>query len=196
MATLTRRERSLIGLGAIAALAIGGYLYVVEPLLDRARGSAELATAREATLERRRALIAQRERLGRDLEAIGASLENASAKLLQGPTAPLAASELQKLVKEAAAGANAEVRSERVLPPAELSGLQEIPIELTVAGSIRDTVTLLHQLERTNRLLALKDLNVRVVAPGQPRELLVTLKVAGYLNASTRLDEKPAPPRE
>jgi len=74
-----------------------------------------------------------------------------------------------------------DVRSERVLPPAELSGFQEVPIELTVAGSIRDTVDLLFRIERTSRLLTVKDLKVRVVAVGQPRELMTTLVVAGYL---------------
>jgi Tfp pilus assembly protein PilO len=62
-----------------------------------------------------------------------------------------------------------------------VAGLQEVPIELTVAGSLRDTVALLAQIERTNRLLTVKDVKVRVVAVGQPRELLTTLTVAGYL---------------
>ena len=53
--------------------------------------------------------------------------------------------------------------------------------ELTVAGSIRDIVALLSQIERTSRLLTVKDVKVRVVAVGQPRELLTTLTVAGYL---------------
>ncbi len=60
-------------------------------------------------------------------------------------------------------------------------GLQEIGIELTLVGSIRDTVTALARLERTDRLLALKDVKIRVVAPGQPRDLLTTLTVVGYL---------------
>jgi Tfp pilus assembly protein PilO len=108
-------------------------------------------------------------------------VEEQTARLLPGPTAPLAASDLQRVVKEVATGANVDVRSERVLPPTELAGLQEVPIELTVAGGIRDTVALLSQVERTNRLLTVKDIKVRVVGVGQPRELMTTLTVAGYL---------------
>jgi len=85
------------------------------------------------------------------------------------------------VVKDVAAGANVDVRSERVLPATDVAGLQEVPIELTVAGSIRDTVALLSRIERTSRLLKVKDVKVRVVAVGQPRELLTTLTVAGYL---------------
>jgi hypothetical protein len=85
------------------------------------------------------------------------------------------------VVKEVPAGANVDVRSERVLPSTNLAGLQEVPVELTVASSIRDTVALLYQRGRTSRLLTAKDVKLCVIVVGQPRELLTTLTVAGYL---------------
>jgi hypothetical protein len=50
-----------------------------------------------------------------------------------------------------------------------------------VAGRIRDTVELLLKIDQTSRLLTVKDIKVRVVAVGQPCELMTTLVVAGYL---------------
>ncbi len=181
MESLSRRERTLIGLAVAGLLILAGYLYVVEPLIVRNRQLAELAPTREATLEARRRLIAQRPRLTEELNQAARGFEEQAARLLSGPTPPLAASELQKLVKEVAAAANVDVRSERVLPPADRAGLLEVPIELTVAGSIREITTLLHQIEHTARLLTVRDIKVRVVAVGQPRELLASLTVAGYL---------------
>lgn len=181
MATLTLRERVIVGAGAVVALAVGGYLFLVEPLLTRARDAEAMVPAREATLERRRLLVGQRPRLAEDLAAVTERLETESARLLRGPTPPLAASELQKLVKELLPAGGVEVRSERVLPTADHQGLQEVGLELTLTGSIRDTVAALARLERTDRLLALKDVKIRVVAPGQARDLLTTLTVAGYL---------------
>ena len=181
MATLTLRERVIVGAGVVVALAVGGYLFLVEPLLTRARDAEAMVPAREATLERRRLLVGQRPRLAEDLAAVTARLETESARLLRGPTPPLAASELQKLVKELLPAGGVEVRSERVLPTADHQGLQEVGLELTLTGSIRDTVAALARLERTDRLLALKDVKIRVVAPGQARDLLTTLTVAGYL---------------
>lgn len=105
----------------------------------------------------------------------------AGQPLPRRPTAPIAASELQRVVKEVPAGANVDARSERVLPPTNLAELQEVPVELTVGGSIRDTVALLYQLGRIRRLLTAKDVKLCVVAGGQPPELLTTLTVAGYL---------------
>jgi len=185
------RERVMIVAGAAAALTVGAHLFVVEPLLVRAREVNTSVPAREATLERRRLLVSQRPRLIEELAAIDERLESETVRLLRGPTPPLAASELQKLVKELLTAGSGPagslpvvglaVRSERVLPPADHDGLQEVGIELTVVGSIRDIAAALARLERTDRLLALKDVKIRVMAPGQPRELLTTLTVAGYL---------------
>jgi len=196
MAAITRRERSLIGLGVVGAIVFGAYLIVVEPLMNRNAELAQILPVREATLERRRQLVAQRDRVAAEQQALASRLEAESARLLPGATAPLAASELQKLVKEVAEGASVEVRSERVLPPVDMAGLLEIPIEIAVAGSARQTVALLHLLEQTPRLLSLRDVNIRVVAIGQPRDLLTTLTVSGYVlpGAAVKADEKPAVP--
>ena len=181
MATLSGRERIVIGAGAVVALLVGGYLLVVEPLIDRFRAAEVTVPAREATLDRRRLLVAQRPRLAEELAAVDERLQLESSRLLQGPTAPLAASELQQLAKDLLVGASTEVRSERVLPASEREGLLEVPIELTLMGSIRDTVAALTRLAGSGRLLTLKDVKIRVVAVGQPRELLTTVTVAGYL---------------
>ncbi len=181
MPSLSARERGVVGVGAVVALVVAGYLVVVEPILVRSRAAESVVPAREAALERRRLLVAQRPRLAEELAAVDARIEMEGRRLLRGPTAPLAASELQKLVKDLLAAGNVEVRSERVLPAVDQNGLQEVPIELTIMGSIRDTVNALSRLERADRLLALKDFKIRVVAVGQPRELLTTLTVAGYL---------------
>jgi hypothetical protein len=181
MVTLGARERVIVGAGVVVAVLVGGYLVLVEPLVARSRAADATVPARLATLERRRLLVDQRPRLTEELAAVDARLETESTRLLRGPTPPLAASELQKLVKDLLPGVSVEVRSERVLPPTDLHGLQEIPIELAIVGNIRDTVSALARLEQTDRLLALKDVKIRVVAAGQPRDLQTTLTVAGYM---------------
>jgi hypothetical protein len=40
---------------------------------------------------------------------------------------------------------------------------------------------MLYKLERTPKLLTLQDLKVRVISVGQPKDLLTTITVSGYL---------------
>ena len=194
MLALRKRERTVIAVGLALVLAVGGYVLLLEPALTRQRERADIILAREATLEGRRALVARRDRLSGELETLERQVDEASLGLLPGPTAPLAASALQKIMKDLASGASVDVRSERVLPPQELSGVLEIPLELTVAGSIRQIVTLLARLERATSTVAVKDLKIRVAASGQPRELLATLLVAGYLRVGTSAPPSPGRP--
>jgi len=187
MPTISRRERSLIGVGIAGTTLVGAYLLVVEPVIIRNAELAQLLPAREATLEQRRTLVAQLDRVAVEQQALAARLEAESARLLPGATVALAASELQKLVKEVGAVAKVEVRSERVLPTVDLADLQEVPIEIAVAGSVREIAALLHLLEHTPKLLTLRDVNIRVVAAGQAGNLLTTLTVSGYVLPAARI---------
>ena len=200
---LSPRERVVIGSAAALVLVGGGHLFFVEPLVARARDVGALVPIREATLERRRLLVGQRARLADELTVADARLATESARLLRGPTPPLAAAELQRLVKEILPRTGLEIRSERVLPVVDRQNLQEIGIELTLVGPIRDTATALSHLERSDHLLAVKDVRMRVLAAGQPRDPLTTLTVAGYLlptsvasrqDASTAADHRAARP--
>ena len=175
------RERRLIGLAVLVGVATLVYLYGVEPIQEWRRSGAELIPAREALLERRRLIVAQRPILAAEIEKVTQRLDARAPRWLQGPTPPLAASELQTLVKDLAVKAGAEVRSERILPLVDRGGLQEVPIEITVAAGLRESVRLLFDLEHTTKILTVQDVKVRVVAVGQPRDLLTTFTVSGYL---------------
>jgi Tfp pilus assembly protein PilO len=178
---LSRRERSLIELGVVVLILLGAYLYLVEPLLERRRIAAELIPVRAATLDRQRLVVAKEPALRAELARLEERLVIETPRLLQGETPALAASELEALLKVLAGQAGVEVRSSRILPPVERGGLQEIPMELTVAGGLKEVVRLLYELDRSEKLLIVQALNVRVAGAGQPRDLLTALTVSGYL---------------
>jgi len=195
----TRRERSIIGLALLIGLGVLGYSYAFEPIQEWKRTNAELIPAREALLARRRLLVAQRPAITAEIEKADQRLQAMSPRWLKGPTPPLAASELQTLVKGLAEQAGAEVRSERILPLVDRGGLQEVPIEITVASGLREVVRLLYDLEHTSKILTAQDVKVRVVAVGQARDLLTTFTVSGYLPpgtaTSTTGESSPGSPR-
>ena len=154
MPTLSPRERIVVGAGAAIALVVGAYLMVVEPIMARSRTAEATVPMREEMLDRRRDQIRQQARLAEELSAVNARLEAESGRLLRGPTAPLAASELQQLVKLLLGDASVEVRSERVLPASDQQGLQEVSIEIVIweqkiNKKYRDTWPLA-RLERAN----------------------------------------------
>jgi type II secretory pathway component PulM len=175
------RERAIVvGGGAIAAIVIA-WLFVVTPLLQRGSATAELVPERERLLVRRMDLLARRSQITAELEAANTRVEKLNARLLTAAAPAVAASELQKLVKDMAAEAKTDIRSERILPPEERGELLEIPVEIAVSAEIRQLVDLLARVEGAGKLLTVKDLRVRVVNVSQPKELLATLTVSGFI---------------
>ncbi len=191
MANLSRRERTVIAAGVLVGILLGGWSFVVEPILESNRRAGDLVPAREQMLEKRRDLIARRGVIEAELRSLTERLNAVSARFLTSATPAVAASELQKLVKEMAAQANTEVRSERILPPAERGELLEIPVEIAVSGEVRQLVDLLARLDGAPKLLTVQDFRLRVVNVSQPKELLATLTLSGY-RATARLDAAPA----
>ncbi len=179
--TLSRRERLIVILGGLAVVIAVGWTLVVEPLAEQRRTRAELIPTREELLSRRQELLGRKQAIQEELAAVTGRLERASSRFLTDAAPAVAASELQKLTKEMAAQAGTEVRSERILPPVERGQLLEIPVELAVSGEIRQLVDLLARLEATQKLLTVQDLRVRVVNVSQPKDLLATLTVSGFL---------------
>jgi type II secretory pathway component PulM len=179
--TLSPRERTVVMAGGGLIVVILAWLFVVAPLLDRSGTARDLVPERERALTRRLDLLARRNQIAAELEAANARVDRLSARLLTAAAPAVAASELQKLVKDMAAEATTEIRSERILPPEERGELLEIPVEIAVSAEIRQLVDLLARVEGAQKLLTVKDLRVRVVNVSQPKELLATLTVSGFI---------------
>jgi type II secretory pathway component PulM len=154
---LSSRERTLVLAGGGVLIVVLAWLFVIAPLRDRTRSAAELVPERERALTRRLDLLARRNFIATELEAANARVDLVSAR------------------------ATTEIRSERILPPEERGELLEIPVEIAVSAEIRQLVDLLARVEGSQKLLTVKDLRVRVVNVSQPRELLATLTVSGFI---------------
>jgi len=80
-----------------------------------------------------------------------------------------------------AARAQTEIRSERILEPKDRGELLEVSIEIAVSGEVRQLVDLLARIDATPKLLTVQDLRVRVVNLAQPRDLLATVTLSGFI---------------
>lgn len=178
---LSRRERLLIVAGILVAAGILGWEVVVGPIRESNEVAAELVPVRERLLLRHQELIGSKGALVRELEAVSGRIETLSARFLTAATPPVAASELQKIAKEMATAAGTEIRSERILPPVEKGELLEIPVEIAVSGEIRSLVELLIRLEAAPKLLTVQDVKVRVMNVAQPKDLLATITLSGFI---------------
>jgi hypothetical protein len=183
MPALRPRERRLLIVAGLIGIGVAGHVYVVEPLIEAHAATRELTVARRGLLARQERLVTRSEANGRELGTLRTDIARRRGRLLAGDKAPVAASELQKLVKTTAQEAGIEVRSERILSPVDRGGYAEIPVEVTLSGPIRGLTAFLHRLEEAPILLALTDLKVRAPATGAMRDLSATIALSGFIPA-------------
>lgn len=179
--SLSRRDRALIAATIVIAGIVLIWRFVIVPISDQNDVAAQLVPVRERVLVRRQDLIAKRGAFTRDLEQVNARIAQLSTRLLAAAAPPVAASELQKIAKDTAAGAGMDVRSERIMPPVERGEILEIPLEIAVSGEIRNLVDLLSRLESVPKLIVVQDVKIRVMNVAQPKDLLATVTLAGYI---------------
>ena len=183
MAALRPRERRLLLVAGLLTLGVVGYIYVVEPLIEAHAATRDLVVARRGLLARQQRLVTRTDAYRRELAVLQEEIGRRRARLLAGEKAPVAASEIQKLVKSTAQESGIEVRSERILVPVDRGGYAEVPVEVTLAGPIRGLTAFLHRLEGAPILLALTDLKVRAPATGAARDLSATIALSGFIPA-------------
>jgi Tfp pilus assembly protein PilO len=181
IASLSRRERTIIIGAVLVAVLVGGWIFIVEPIRERNAINAELVPVRDEMLTRRRELVARKGAVAAELQAMDQRIEKLSTRFLTAAAPAVAASELQNLAKEMAAAAKTETRSERILPTVERGELLEIPIEIAVSGEIRQLVDLLTRIEASPKLIRVQDLKVRVMNITQPKDLLATMTLSGFI---------------
>jgi Tfp pilus assembly protein PilO len=178
---MSPRERFLVFASAAVIAVVLVWSFVVVPVVDRQRHAAEMVPERKQVLERRRELIARKTAIAAEAAETDAKIQKLSARFLTAAVPAVAASELQKLTKEMVAQAGTETRSERILPPVENGEILVIPVEIAVSGEIRQLVDLLARLDESPKLLTVQDLKIRVVNINQPKDLLATIVVQGYI---------------
>lgn len=181
MAVLSGRERRLLVLTGLLVVGVGAYLLVIEPMRERGERVQALIAARERLLTKQQGLLARGAAYAAERETLEAELGRLRQGLLPADKPAVAASTLQQQVKGMAEQSGVEIRSEKILPPVARGAYLEIPLELTMASPIRPLTRFLHRLEGTPALLTVSDLKLRVLSVGQPRELLTTLTLSGYI---------------
>src|SRR5215471_18834549 len=102
MTALRPRERRLLLLAGLVGVVVAGYVYIVEPLIEKHAATRELVVARQGLLARQERLVARSDAYTRELGVLQSEIARRSGRLLTGDKAPIAASEIQKLVKTTA----------------------------------------------------------------------------------------------
>lgn len=176
------REKKLL-LGTIGlAFVLLTYYYIVEPAIEsQQKISAELA-ASVSTAHQNQLRVSRQQRLEQRLEQIGLEFEQLEAGLLPGSKAPLAAAELQKIIKaivRKSPGVN--IVSEKVLEPVKTGSYQRIAVQVTVDCLLSRLKDIMYHIEHSKTLLNISEVNIKLANRRHPKDVKATMVVEGAI---------------
>lgn len=178
--TFSRREKVLLIISAVAALGYAGAVYVLDPLLDAQQTVREEIAKQRAELESLRALAAERARYQRHVDALRGKVAGAESVLMKENRVPVVAAEMQEKIHRFEQETGVHIVRESVLSSKTHEQYMEIPVELSVKGSLRDIHAFLYKVETNEQLLTIPRLTIRSsgAAAGQ---LSVDVHIAGHM---------------
>ncbi|MBI4844596.1 MAG: hypothetical protein HY809_09815 [Nitrospirae bacterium] len=176
----SRREKKVLAIGAAIAFLIIAYRLAVW-YGDVNSQLKELTDAKLMMLEKQMNNLSGMEDLKAGVERLReGSLKHENA-LLKGDKPPVAAAELQSILKDMASSLQIEVRSERAFASFESGYYLGIPVEigfLAETGKLKD---FLYRLRRSEYAFNITELKVRVTNPNKPVANDVSIVVTGYI---------------
>lgn len=194
--SLSARERALVALMLLAAIAFGAVRFGVYPALDRHRKLV-------AEIPRKRALLAQYRAAALGRDNVAAALEEARLRvaemekgLLPGDTPSAAGATLQGMVKPVDRP-DTRLTSVRALPPEDREPYAEVAVQVDFQTTTEGLAQVLSVVPRSPRLLRVRRLSVSsgyygAAAANRREVLVVSAVVAGLAKGGEPKEEKEA----
>lgn len=176
-----RNRRSVVLGGSVIALILL-LMFVILPFFDRI-GTREDDIAGNLQLIRRYTKAiedAQAGAAGADSD-IQARLRQVEQRLFKAQTVQLAAADIQKIVDGTARQSDLSIRTVRVMDSEAVDAFIAVPIQVIFESDLTRLIKFITAIEDNRKLLTIPELQIRVKNRRQPREIMVTMKIAGYM---------------
>jgi Tfp pilus assembly protein PilO len=165
---MTGRERkSLIGAAALVVLYLVALKLGPSGMLARMTtigpGSDRLLAEKMERIEAYRKSVGREGALAAEAAALAAEIDAYEKMLLPGATPPLAAADLQTLLKKFSDSAGLKIQSEKILPHVKRDAYLEIPVQIVANGDIRNLKDFLVAVDASKLFVGVQDFSLRTV---------------------------------
>ncbi len=177
---LKRREKVTVLAGGLLALAIISF-HLFTLYGDFRASVRERIEAKEIYHQRQMMKISEKVTIEKRLASSEDELKKLKGGLLSGDKPPVAAAELQKLLKDMASSLALDIKSERALSPLDMGNYLGIPVEIGFSTSTAKLKDLLVKIETSPFLLTVSQIDVSVRNVKNSGEVYAALTVRGFI---------------
>jgi len=177
---INRREKRFLMFGGIAAI-----LIIIFSLFswysDFMQRASSVSEAKVLLLKKQLIKLHERDALEMQVNALKEDSARQKSSLIEGEKTPVAAAELQRILKEMASSLNIDVNLERTLAPVDYHFYVGIPVEIGFTADTDKLSGMLYMLKVSPLLLTLTEMKVRVPNVNNPVNVNATLIIMGFI---------------
>jgi Tfp pilus assembly protein PilO len=177
---LTVREKGIVVLAGVLAIGYAGVAYVVDPFLESQTAVQEAIEQKRLEYQQLVALAAERERYQRKVDDLRLRVSEAEAMLLKEDKAPVVAAQVQEVVHQFGRETGVSIMREAVLRPKEQEVVVEVPVEVSLKGSLREVQEFVYKVESHDKMLTIPQIAIRS-SPASNGLLSVEMHIAGHM---------------
>lgn len=177
---VSAREKRVIVIGTILAALILIY-WISGWYGDTKTEMADLTDAKQMMLEKQMKNLSDMGQLQEKLDRIKQSASTGQKSLLNGDKPPVAAAELQSILKDMLSSQLIEMKSERTLAAVDAGYYLGVPVEIGFISNTEKLKGFLYRIRVSALLLNVTDLKVRVTNANNPEDVYVTAVITGFI---------------
>ncbi|MBC8413022.1 MAG: hypothetical protein ISR96_09715 [Nitrospira sp.] len=187
--TINEREKKFLIIGVLAAVLIIAY-HLFSYYSELKDTAFNYRSEKTFMLQKQLSKIQEKDSIQRHADEIMAEITKFEKLFLKGNKQPVAAANLQRILKDMANTLSVNVTVERALNSSETMYYRTVPIEIgfiSTTGKLKD---LLIKIRQSPYQLNVSELKVRVKNISKPEDINVTLVVTGFIRNNQDKDEE------
>jgi len=178
---LTKERKAILIIGSI--LLVMGGIYRLLPVFESMIPQKEILFAKQQKLAKYRQKAGTLDQKQAVYQAAAARLNRIESSLIKAKTSPLSAVRIQQLLDQFGEKSGVKIKSMRILTGSHKTDApyDPIPVEVTLLSDIKQLVDMLYEIERSKKLLIIKQLRCRSGYVKKSDKILTTLTIEGFM---------------
>jgi Tfp pilus assembly protein PilO len=183
---ITPRDKKFLIAGAVAVCIFIVIKFIIFPFLDMLDSQKEDLVFKEQAVEKYTRIISRQAELQKKLKLLKRDDLSISNSLLKGETPSLSAADIQKSIDRIATSSTIEIQSVKIMDSGKQGDFLTVPIQVRFTSDLKRMKNFIYSIETSQKLLTIPSLKISVRNRRDPKEIIVTMVVSGYMKKETK----------
>jgi type II secretory pathway component PulM len=183
---ISPRDKKFIIAGTVALCLFVLIKFIMFPAFDWVSQQREDLAFKEKTVDKYSRIISKQGELQKKLKLLKKDEIKLNNSLVKGETASLSAADIQKSIDRVATSSTIEIQSVKIMDSDKRGEFVTVPIQVRFTSDLARMKNFIYSIETSQKLLTIPKLKISVRNRRDPKEIIVTMTVTGYMKKEAK----------